>query len=80
MLLDLSEAALIGLAANLRHCRTLSEAETYLQDALPNINPLKAWGIWDGFSGRPTSENHDWSMAQRREYRSGVALGREIYS
>jgi hypothetical protein len=76
--LDFSQETLDAIAANLRHCRTLTDAERYLQDAVPKIGQPKAWGIWDGFADRPESELSRWSMSDRRDYRSGLRLGRAM--
>ena len=77
-LLDFSPEALVMMAANLRHCRTLGDAERYLQDVSPDIGRPRSWGIWDGFRGLPESESRDWSQSERREYRSGLRLGRSM--
>lgn len=74
--LDLSADTLDMVAANLRRCRTLTDAERYLQDAFPRIGRPKAFGVWDGFKGLPESEYGDWSKADRQDYRAGVKLGR----
>ena len=77
-LLDFSPEALVMMAANLRHCRTLTDVERYLQSVSLDIGRPKAWGIRDGFHDMPESESRDWSQSERREYRSGLRLGRSM--
>lgn len=77
-LLDFSPQTLRTLANNLGHCRTLTDAEKYLRDAFPKLTRSQAWGIWDGFTGRPESIYETWSEDDRRGYLAGRALGMGI--
>ncbi len=81
MPLDFSQAALRTMTRNLERCKTLSDAERYLQDLLPEntLSRPQAWGIWDGFKNRPKIEVHsDWTREQAREYASCFSLGQSM--
>lgn len=71
----------------LKKSSSLADAEKRLSKADPTISRPTAWGLWDGFAGRPETTSGLFSdnfaetpaaVKMAREYRHARSVGREM--